>query len=45
MNPYILAEVNMECPDERYTQLKIYISELSLDSYQYIPVAYITMHS
>jgi hypothetical protein len=27
----------------RYPKLKIYISELILDSYKYIPVEYITM--
>jgi hypothetical protein len=28
-----------------HTQFKIYISELRLDSYQYIPLACVTMHS
>ena len=32
------------CPDDRHPELKIYISELILDSYEYIPVAYVTMH-
>jgi hypothetical protein len=38
------ARVNIECPDDRYSQFDIYISELMLDSYEYIPVAYITMN-
>jgi hypothetical protein len=29
--------------DDRYPKLKIYISELILDSYKYMPVAYVTM--
>ena len=31
-DPHILAHVNIQCPDERYPKLKIYISELILDS-------------
>jgi len=27
-----------------FTELQIYISELISDSYQYIPVAYVTVH-
>jgi len=42
---YILAHVNIECLDDRYPKLKIYISEMILDSYKYIPVAYATMHT
>jgi hypothetical protein len=30
--------------DDRYPELKIYISELILDSYEYMAVTYITMH-
>jgi hypothetical protein len=30
--------------DDRYTELNIYISELVVDSYQYIPVAHVTVH-
>jgi len=30
--------------DDRYTELKICISELILGSYQYIPVAYVAVH-
>jgi hypothetical protein len=42
--PHILAHVNIEYPDDGHPKLKIYISELILDSYKYIPVAYVTMH-
>jgi hypothetical protein len=38
MDPYILAHANTGCPDDRYPKLKIYISDLISDSYQYIPV-------
>jgi hypothetical protein len=31
------------CPDERYPKLDIYFSALILDSYEYMPVAYVTM--
>ena len=40
--PHILADVNTDCPDDRYTKLEFYISELTSDSHQYIPVAHIT---
>ena len=45
-NPHILvlAHVNIACPGDRYPKLTIYISELILDSYKYMPVAYVTMH-
>jgi hypothetical protein len=36
--------VNRECPDDSYPKLDIYATELILDSYEYIPVAYVTMH-
>jgi len=39
MDPHILAYVNTECPDDRYPKLKIYISELILDSCECILVA------
>jgi hypothetical protein len=42
--PYILLRVNIGCPDDRYPKLKIYIPELILDSYEYIPAAYVTMN-
>ena len=38
-----LAHVNIEYPDDRYSKLDIYISKLILDSYEYIPVAYVKM--
>jgi hypothetical protein len=31
-DPHILAQVNIECPDDRYAELKIYISEMASDS-------------
>jgi hypothetical protein len=34
----------MECPDDRYPKLKIYTSEMILDSYKYTPVACAIMH-
>ena len=44
-DPHILAHVNIVCmDDDRYTELNIYFSELVVDSYQYIPVAYVTVH-
>jgi hypothetical protein len=43
-NHHILAHVNIDCPDDRYPKLNICISEMILDSYAYIPVAYVTMH-
>jgi len=43
MDPHILPHVNIECADDRYPELEIYISELTLGSYEYIPVAYVTM--
>ena len=43
-NPHILAHVNVACPDDRYPKLKMYISELILDSYEYTPAPYVTMH-
>jgi len=36
---HILAHVNIECPDDRYSKLDIYISKLILDSYEYILAA------
>jgi hypothetical protein len=43
-DPHVVTHVNIECPDARYPKLNIYISELILDSYEYMPVAYVTMH-
>jgi hypothetical protein len=43
-DPHILAHVNMKYPDDRYPKLKIFISEVILDSYEYIPAAYVTVH-
>jgi hypothetical protein len=40
-DPHILAHVYIECPGGTCPELNIYISELILDSYDYIPVAYI----
>jgi hypothetical protein len=44
MGSHILAHVNIKCPDDRDPKLKNDISELTLDSYEHIPVAYITMY-
>ena len=43
-DPHILAHVNIVCPDDRYPELNISISELILGSYECIPVAYVTLH-
>jgi hypothetical protein len=43
MDPHILAEVNIECPDDKHPELKMYLSELALGSYECIPTAYVTM--
>ena len=43
-DPQILAYVNTECPDYGYPKLKLYISKLILDSYEYIPSEHVTMH-
>jgi len=43
-DPHILAHANMEFQDDRYPKLKIYISEMILDSYEHIPVAFVKMH-
>ena len=42
-NPHILADVNVECPVDKHPELKIYLSELVLGSYECIPTAYVTM--
>ena len=44
MGPHILSQVNIECPDDRYTKLKICISVLILENYECVRVAYIAMH-
>jgi hypothetical protein len=41
---HILAHVYIPCPDDRYPPLKMYLSKLILDSYEHVPVAYVTMH-
>jgi hypothetical protein len=38
-DPHIPARVNIASPDDKYPKLNIYISELILGSYEYIPVA------
>jgi len=35
-DPDILADVNIMCPDDRQTKLKIYITKMILDSYEHI---------
>jgi len=44
-DPHSLADVNIVCTDDKHPKLKIYISELILDSYECIPVAYVTTYS
>jgi len=44
MDPHIFAHVSIVCPDDKYPKLIIYISELILLSYGYIPVAHVTKH-
>jgi hypothetical protein len=41
MRPHIPAHVDIECPDVRHPELKMYISEPILDSYEYKSVAYV----
>ena len=43
-DPRILARVNVECRDDGHKKFKIYASKLILDSYEYIPVAQVTVH-
>jgi hypothetical protein len=45
IDPHILAHVNIVCLDDTYPKLKMYVSEMILDSYKYIPLAYATVHS
>jgi hypothetical protein len=35
--------MEIQCLDDRYQNLKIYVSELTLESYNYLTVAYITL--
>jgi hypothetical protein len=42
--PHSLLTLRIDSPDDRYTKLKMCISELTLDTYQHTPVAYVTMH-
>lgn len=41
---HILADACVEFPHDRYSELKIYIKELILDSDEYIEITYVTMH-
>jgi hypothetical protein len=41
---HVRAHVNIECPDDRYPKLKILVSELISNNYDYIPVVSVTMH-
>jgi len=41
---HIIAHVNIEFPDDRNSKLKVYTSEMILGSYQYIPVAHVTIY-
>jgi hypothetical protein len=40
----ILADVNIDLPDDRCLKLKIYILELILDSYECKPTAYVIVN-
>jgi hypothetical protein len=42
--PHIFAYVNIQWLDGKPPKLKIYISELILDTYKYIPASHQTMH-
>jgi hypothetical protein len=44
MDPHILVHIDMQCADDRYAKLKIYVSELVLCSYKCIQVAYVRIH-
>jgi hypothetical protein len=43
-DPHILPHVNTECSDDRYPKLKIYISELILDIYEYISLTCVALN-
>jgi hypothetical protein len=44
---HMLAHANIlqGCPDNRYLKLKISVADLTLDSYEYEPVAYVMTQS
>ena len=44
MDLHILARANKGRPDDTFPKLKTDISKLILDSYEYIPVAFVTVH-
>jgi len=44
MDPHVLTHIHVERLDDRYPKLKIYITELNLDSCKYLPVAQVTTH-
>jgi hypothetical protein len=39
---YIIDDVNMVCPDDRFPKLNIYISEMIPGSHEYTHLAYVT---
>jgi len=43
-DPYVLADVNIECPVDRYPKFKIYTSELNLESYEYQYIRNTALH-
>jgi len=43
-HPHILAGANIQRPDEGYPKPDTHISELILDSYQYVPAAHVAVH-
>ena len=42
-DPHIRFQVIIRCPDDRHRKLKVYMSELIIDSYDCISVAQVTM--
>jgi len=43
-NPQFFAHVNTEFAYDKYSNLKLYISKLTLDSYNYITIAYVKIY-
>jgi hypothetical protein len=39
-----LTKPDVECPDDRDPKLDIYLSELTVDIYEYIPVAFVARY-
>jgi hypothetical protein len=43
-DPHSLLTLSIDNPDDRHPKLKMYISELTLDTHQHTPVTHVTMH-